>query len=53
MKYKEKGLKKLSAKKILRSQRATLEIKENKPEPYSSIYFKEQYLKEKKNLFLR
>lgn len=41
------------SKPILRSQRAVLEIKENKPEPYRSIYFQEQYLKEKKNLFLR
>ena len=43
--------KKTISKRILRSQRAVLEIKKNKPEPYRSIYFKEQYLKEKKNLF--
>ena len=42
---------KFTAKKTLRSDRATLQIPESKPEPYRSIYFKTAYEKEKKLFF--
>ena len=42
---------KFTNKKLLRSNRATLQIPEYKPEPYRSIYFKTAYEKEKRLFF--
>lgn len=45
--------KKLTSKKIFKTNRPTLQIRSIEPEPYRSIYFKAAYERERRNMFFK
>ena len=50
-KFGDKLDKKFTSRRIIKNDRATIEIKKIKQEPYRSIYFKKEYDKVRKDLF--
>jgi hypothetical protein len=50
-KDKDSSMKAIKVKSVLRDNKATLTIKENKPEKYVPIYFQAELKEEKRKLF--